>query len=259
MTVGLEVFVQDVIAAIATEPVRIVAVSPPTSISIGRYVRRSPAEAADRWRVRGRRGRSLGGVAARRRERRRIARRERLGARLVDVALRSAALDAGLVERLEAVRERRPEAVPQVGERDPILRPARPGDGRDDRRQVELEDVVEVRPGAGLAPQALLARVPLDERDPLLGCGRSGAGTTSVSSSIGKIVDVAPNSGLMLLIVARSASDRPASPSPANSTNAPTTPNDRSISVTTRTRSVAVEPCGSSPWSRTPTIRGIGW
>ena len=35
MTVGLEVFVQDVIAAIATEPVRIVAVSPPTVISIG--------------------------------------------------------------------------------------------------------------------------------------------------------------------------------------------------------------------------------
>ena len=35
-----------------------------------------------------------------------------------------------------------------------------------------------------------------------------------VSSSIGKIVAVAPNSGLMLLIVARSASDRPASPSP---------------------------------------------
>ena len=35
----------------------------------------------------------------------------------------------------------------------------------------------------------------------------------------------------MLEIVARSASDRPASPSPANSTNAPTTPNARSISV----------------------------
>ena len=49
----------------------------------------------------------------------------------------------------------------------------------------------------------------------------------------------------MLLIVARSASDRPASPSPANSTNAPTTPYERSISVTTRTRSVAVEPRGS--------------
>ena len=51
---------------------------------------------------------------------------------------------------------------------------------------------------------------------------------------------VAPNSGLMLEIVARSASERPARPSPANSTNAPTTPNVRSISVMTSTRSVAV-------------------
>ena len=81
----------------------------------------------------------------------------------------------------------------------------------------------------------------------------------SVSSSIGKSVAVAPNSGLMLLIVARSASDRPARPSPANSTNEPTTPCARSISVTTRTRSVAVEPCGSSPCRRTPTTCGIGW
>src|SRR6185503_19574366 len=63
-----------------------------------------------------------------------------------------------------------------------------------------------------------------------------------VSSSIGKSVEVAPNSGLMFAIVARSARDRLASPSPANSTNAPTTPNARSIWVTTRTRSVAVEP-----------------
>ena len=69
---------------------------------------------------------------------------------------------------------------------------------------------------------------------------------------MGKSVAVAPNSGLMLLIVARSASDRPASPSPANSTNAPTTPWRRSISVTTRTRSVAVEPCGSSPGQADP-------
>ena len=36
MTVGFEVLVQDVIAAIATEPVRIVVRSPPTSISTGR-------------------------------------------------------------------------------------------------------------------------------------------------------------------------------------------------------------------------------
>ena len=63
----------------------------------------------------------------------------------------------------------------------------------------------------------------------------------------------------MFEIVARSASARPARPSPANSTNDPTTPNERSISVITSTRSVAVDAVGSSPVSRTPTIRGIGW
>ena len=42
------------------------------------------------------------------------------------------------------------------------------------------------------------------------------------------------------------------------STNAPTTPNPRSIWVTTSTRSVAVDPRGSSPVRRTPTTRGIG-
>ena len=76
---------------------------------------------------------------------------------------------------------------------------------------------------------------------------------------MGNRVEVAPNSGLMLAIVARSARARLARPSPANSTNAPTTPKLRSISVTTSTRSVAVEPRGSSPVRRTPTIRGIGW
>ena len=51
----------------------------------------------------------------------------------------------------------------------------------------------------------------------------------------------------MFEIVARSASARPARPSPANSTNEPTTPNERSISVITSTRSVAVDAVGSSP------------
>src|SRR5262245_50465839 len=41
MTVGLEVFVHEVMAAIATDPVRTVADRPPTVISIGRYARPS--------------------------------------------------------------------------------------------------------------------------------------------------------------------------------------------------------------------------
>ncbi len=51
---------------------------------------------------------------------------------------------------------------------------------------------------------------------------------------------MAPNSGDMLLIVARSARPRRDSPGPWNSTNLPTTPCARSISVTVSTRSVAV-------------------
>ena len=60
----------------------------------------------------------------------------------------------------------------------------------------------------------------------------------------------------MLEMVARSASASEARPSPANSTNAPTTPCLRSIWLMTSTRSVAVLPRGSSPWSRTPTTLG---
>src|SRR5215208_1112685 len=74
---------------------------------------------------------------------------------------------------------------------------------------------------------------------------------------------VAPYSGDMLPIVARSASGSLASPGPKNSTNLPTTPRSRSRWVTVRTRSVAVEPSGSSPVSRKPTTCGIsietGW
>ena len=68
-----------------------------------------------------------------------------------------------------------------------------------------------------------------------------------VSSSIGKIAQVEPNSGDMLAMVARSASGRPLRPSPKNSTNLSTTPFLRRISVTVNTRSVAVVPAGRAP------------
>jgi hypothetical protein len=63
-----------------------------------------------------------------------------------------------------------------------------------------------------------------------------------VSASIGKKPQVAPYSGAMLAIVARSARERWSRPSPKNSTNLPTTPFSRSISTTRSTRSVAVTP-----------------
>jgi hypothetical protein len=74
---------------------------------------------------------------------------------------------------------------------------------------------------------------------------------------------VAPYSGAMLAMVARSASDRLESPGPWNSTNFPTTPFLRSISVTVSTTSVAVAPGASAPCSRNPTTCGtsmtVGW
>ena len=67
----------------------------------------------------------------------------------------------------------------------------------------------------------------------------------------------------MFPIVARSASPSPAMPEPKNSTNLATTPFSRSISVTVRTRSVAVAPSGNSPVSLKPITCGssidIGW
>ena len=77
-----------------------------------------------------------------------------------------------------------------------------------------------------------------------------------VSASTGKKPHVAPYSGDMFPIVARSASGRLARPCPKYSTNFPTTPALRRISVTVRTRSVAVAPSGSSPMSSKPTTCG---
>ena len=58
---------------------------------------------------------------------------------------------------------------------------------------------------------------------------------------------VAPYSGAMLPMVARSGSDMDERPLPKNSTNLSTTPFLRSICVTVSTRSVAVTPSRSVP------------
>ena len=72
-----------------------------------------------------------------------------------------------------------------------------------------------------------------------------------------------PNSGDMLPIVARFATGTWPTPSPWNSTNLPTTPCLRSISVIVSTRSVAVVVPAAAPVRRKPTTRGIsiemGW
>ena len=74
---------------------------------------------------------------------------------------------------------------------------------------------------------------------------------------------VAPYSGDMLPMVARSGTDSEAVPSPKYSTNLPTTLCWRRISVTVSTRSVAVQPSRRRPFSSKPTTSGvkkyIGW
>ena len=68
---------------------------------------------------------------------------------------------------------------------------------------------------------------------------------------------VAPYSGAMLAMVARSVAGRLAAPSPWNSTNFPTTLRLRRTSVTASTTSVPVAPSGRRPWTFTPTTSGV--
>ena len=74
---------------------------------------------------------------------------------------------------------------------------------------------------------------------------------------MGKMPQVAPYSGDMLAMVARSASGRSRKPGPKYSTNLPTTPCLRSISVMVSTRSVAVAPSRKRPVNFTPTTMGM--
>ena len=67
---------------------------------------------------------------------------------------------------LDAVAERLDERRPHVAERHAILRTLGPGERRLDRRQVELDDVVEARVRGAVGPeQPLLPGVSLDEVD----------------------------------------------------------------------------------------------
>jgi hypothetical protein len=77
-----------------------------------------------------------------------------------------------------------------------------------------------------------------------------------VFASTGKKPQVAPYSGPMLPMVARSASVMLSRPGPKNSTNLPTTPFLRSICTTVSTRSVAVMPSLSLPVSLKPMTSG---
>ena len=68
---------------------------------------------------------------------------------------------------------------------------------------------------------------------------------------------VAPYSGVILAMVARSPTDKLSAPSPKNSTNAPTTRSFRKNSVNANTISVAVMSAWRLPTNSTPTISGV--
>jgi hypothetical protein len=86
---------------------------------------------------------------------------------------------------------------------------------------------------------------------------------STVRASTGKKPIVAPYSGAMLAMVARSGTARLSVPGPKNSTNLPTTLCLRNSSVTVSTRSVAVTPSRRRPVNSKPTTSGVrkytGW
>ena len=88
----------------------------------------------------------------------RVAGRERLRQRAVVVD------DAERVERLV-------ERLLRAAERHAVLRPARAGERRLDRAEVELDDLRVLGRDARLVPEQVLLAVRLDERDPLGAAG----------------------------------------------------------------------------------------
>ncbi len=76
---------------------------------------------------------------------------------------------ARLVDLVDVVADVLRELRGGLGEDDAVLRALRAGDGGDDRGEVELQLLGEVRLGGRVQPQALLLGVRLDERDLLLG------------------------------------------------------------------------------------------
>ncbi len=163
----------------------------------------------------------------------------------------------------DRLREQAGEGGLHVTDFDPVLRALRTGQRRGDRGEIQRDDL-RVIDAAGLrnAEQVLRLEVVLEGGDFSVGAARA------LEVVDGFFVDRekahrAPYSGAMLPIVARSGSDSDFVPSPKNSTNLPTTFSLRSSSVIVSTRSVAVTPSRSLPFSSTPTTSGVrkytGW
>ena len=172
MTLGLEVLVQLVIAAITTRPWSSSTSLPSASVDLDRVV----------------------GAARRGRQRGAADRRARLAALVVVVLGRRVGGREGLLDRLvEAVAQllgglgvelphRLEEGLLRLRERHPVLRPFRPGDAGHDLAEVELEQVGEDRVrGVLVVEHPLLAGVGVDQLDRL---GRA-AGEVEVAQRLG--------------------------------------------------------------------------
>ena len=108
-----------------------------------------------------------------------------------------------------------------------------------------------------LVPEPLPPSIRLDAGHGEGPADRSHAGTDGVAPSIGNNAEVAPYSGHMLEIVARSGTVGAVGRDRRTRRTCQTTPCSRSFRATVSTRSVAVAPNGSNaPDHRTPTTVG---
>ena len=111
----------------------------------------------------------------------------------------------GLLNSLSIAGEARLDLL----QRHAVLRPLRPGERRLDGREVELEHVGEDRVGRGLSATQALRLGSRPRPAPAAPAARPVSFRyCMVSSSIGKKPQVAPYSGAMLPMVARSSIDR---------------------------------------------------
>ena len=113
-----------------------------------------------------------------------------------------------------------------------------------------------VRMLVGLVPEQVLLAVGLDERDALRRSGRSAAGSRASRRRPGRSRRSRRTRGSCSRASRGRRARATATPGPKYSTNFPTTPVWRRISVTVSTRSVAVAPSRSAPVSRKPTTCG---
>ena len=146
-------------------------------------------------------------------------------------------------------RRRIDRRIPDLRKDHAVLRPLRTATDSSDRAEVDFNEARQTRRGAvRTSEEAHLG--PRVASRPRVMSFRVARGLLEDTASVwadrsGRVRSWSPYSGHMFETVARSGTERLERPSPQNSTNLLTTPCFRSISVSVRTRSVAVVPMGS--------------